>query len=101
MGCCTSLKSDIFLNKEYIVNLGPKDIEDFIFSTPDTSKNKEKSCRKSSSKTAETNAESPKKAKKRKKSENFHNQRTKNIANNLRLIAISEVKNMRKFFDLK
>ena len=98
MGCCTSLKTDIFLDKEYIVNLGPKDIEDFIFTTPDSCKNKEKSCRKSSSKTAETNAESPKK---RKKSGNFHNQKTKNIANNLKLIAISEVKNMRKFFVLK
>ena len=96
MGCCTSLQNDLFTGKEIIVNLGPKEIDDLLESDRDFNKNNEKKkYRKSSSKTAETNAESPKK---RKKSGNFHNQRIKDIARNLRLIADDEVKNIRKFF---
>ena len=30
MGCCTSLQNDLFTGKEIIVNLGPKEIEEFI-----------------------------------------------------------------------
>ena len=50
--------------------------------------------------TIETNAESPIKAKKRKKSNDFHVQRIKEIAKNLKLIAIEEMKNTNKFFAL-
>ena len=96
MGCCAGLKNDNIFDKEYIVNLGPKEIDDLLESDRDFYKNSEKKkYRKSTSKTAETNAESPKK---RKKSGNFHNQRIKDIARNLRLIADEEVKNIRKFF---
>ena len=102
MGCCTAFKNDIFMEKDLIVNLGPKEIEEFIGrKRNDSKKSSNTKYTKLSSKTLETNAESPKKAKKRKKSENFHNQRTKNIAKNLRLITIIEVKNTRKFFAFK
>ena len=30
MGFCTSLQNDLFTGKEIIVNLGPKEIEEFI-----------------------------------------------------------------------
>ena len=102
MGCCTSLQNDLFTGKEIIVNLGPKEIEEFIGrKRNDSKKSSNSKYTKLSSKTLETNAESPKKAKKQKKNENFHNQRTKNIAKNLRLITIIEVKNTRKFFAFK
>ena len=61
MGCCAGLKNDNIFDKEYIVNLGPKEIDDLLESDRDFYKNNEKKkYRKSSSKTAETNAESPK-----------------------------------------
>ena len=102
MGCCVGLRNDIFTDKELIVNLGPKEIKNFLGNdkdfllTPSKSNN-----RKTSSQTAETNVESPKKVKKRKKSKNFHNQRIKDISKNLKLFTISEIKNMQKFFVLK
>ena len=96
MGCCAGLKNDNIFDKEYIVNLGPKEIDDLLESDRDFYKNNEKKkYRKSSSKTAETNADSPKK---RKISGNFHNQRIKEVVKNLRLIADDEVKSIRKFF---
>ena len=49
----------------------------------------------------ETNAESPIKAKKRKQNENCYNRKTKEVSKNLKLIAIEEIKNLRKFFILK
>ena len=96
MGCCAGLKNDYISDKEYIINLGPKEIDDLIENDQNFYKiNQKKKYRKSSSKTAETNAESPKKLK---KSGNFHNQRIQDIARNLRLIAEDEVKNTLKFF---
>ena len=105
MGCCTGLKNDIFSDKEIIVNLGPKEITDFIGRNRyDYENTPKKKSRKSSSKSVETDAESPKKSKilkKRKKSKNLQNQRIKDIANNLRQFAIDEVKNIPKYFILK
>ena len=101
MGCCVGLKNDISPYKELIVNLSPNEIENYIGTNRnfyDTSPKSE--FRKHSSQTIETNAESPIKAKKRKKSNNFHNQRIKEIAINLKLIAIEEMKNTNKFFAL-
>ena len=99
MGCCTVFKNDIFMDKELIVSLGPKEIDEFIGrKRNDSKKSSNTNYTKMSSKTLVTNAKSPKKAKKQKKSENFHNQRTKNIAKNLRLITMIELKNTRKFF---
>ena len=99
MGCCVGLKNDTFPDKELIVNLGPKEIENFIGNSEDFFKEPSKSNnRKTSSQSVETNAESPKKIKKRKKSKNYHNQRIKNITKNLKQITISEIKNLRKFF---
>ena len=96
MGCCTAFKNDIFMDKELIVNLGPKEIITFKGrNRNDSKKSSNKKYTKLSTKTLEINSESPNK---QKKSENFHNQRTKNIAKNLRLITINEVKNTRKFF---
>ena len=101
MGCCTSLQNNLFTGKEIIVNLGPKEIEEFIGRNRNNSKKSSNTkYSKFSSKTLETNSESPKKTKKQKKGGNFHNQRTKDIAKNLRLITILEVKNTRKFFVL-
>ena len=102
MGCCAGLKNDIFPDKEIIINLGPKEIENFLGTKSDFFKDNSKSNnRKTSSQSVETNAESPKKVKKRKKSENYHNQRIKDITKNLKLFTISEIKNMQKFFVLK
>ena len=102
MGCCVSLKNDVFLDKELIVNLAPKEIEYLMGNNREYNRNTSKmKFRKASSKTVETNAESPKKEKKRKKSGNFHNQITKDVAKNLRLFSIDEIKNIRKFFVLK
>ena len=105
MGCCTALKNDIFSDKEIIVNLGPKEITDFIVRNRYDDKNSpKKKSRKSSSKSVEADAESPKKSKKnkkRKKSKILQNQRIKDIANNLRQFAIDEVKNIPKYFILK
>ena len=102
MGCCVGLKNDIFNDKEIIINLGPKEIENFLGTKEDFFKDNSKSNnRKTSSQSVETNAESPKKVKKRKKSQNYHNQRIKDITKNLKLFTISEIKNMSKFFVLK
>ena len=105
MGCCAYLKNDIFTDKELIMNLNRKEleeIEDFIERNRDDSKNtQEKKYRKSSSKTVETNAKSPKKAQKVKKSLNFYNHRIKDVANSLRQFAIDEVKNIPTYFVLK
>ena len=102
MGCCVDLKSDIFPDKDIIINLGPKEIENYVGNNGDIFKASPKSnLRKPSSQTIDTNAESPKKKKKRKNTENFHKQRTKEIATNLKLFTIHEIKNMRKFFVLK
>ena len=77
MGCCVGLKNDTFPDKELIVNLGPKEIENFIGNSEDFFKEPSKSNnRKTSSQTVETNEESPKKGKKRKKSKNYHNQKS-------------------------
>ena len=102
MGCCVGLKNDIFTDKELIVNLGPKEIENFLGNDEDFLLTHSKlNNRKTSSQTAETNAESPKKRQKRKKNKYFHNQRIKDISKNLKQITISEIKNMNKFFVLK
>ncbi len=99
MGCCVSIKTDVFLDKEFIVNLAPKEIEYLMGNNREYNRNTSKmKFRKASSKTVETNA---KKEKKRKKSGNFHNQITKDVAKNLRLFSIDEIKNIRKFFVLK
>ena len=99
MSCCSAFKNDIFMDKEIIVNLSHKEIEDFLGRNRNDSKKSSKTkYSKFSSQTLETNAESPKKVKSRKRSVNFHNQRTKNIAKNLRLITNFEIKNTRKFF---
>ena len=101
MGCCVSIKTDVFLDKELIVNLAPKEIENLMGSNRKYYQNTRKmKLRKGSSKTLETKAESPEKVKKRKKSGNFHNRITKDIAKNLRLFSIEEIKNIRKFFVL-
>ena len=101
MGCCVGLRNDISTYKELIVNLSPNEIENYIGANRNFCDTSPKSkFRKHSSKTIETNAESPIKAKIRKKSNNFHNQRTKDIAKNLKLIAIEEMKNKNKFFAL-
>ena len=102
MGCCIGISNDISMCKELIINLGPKEINDFILrdeANPKSIWNKK--IRKSSSKTADISDESPRKSKRRKKSLNYHNQKIKDIAKNLQLIAISEVKNVHKFFQLK
>ena len=99
MGCCIGISNDISMCKELIINLGPKEINDFILrdeANPKSIWNKK--IRKSSSKTSD---ESPRKSKRRKNSMNYHNQKIKDIAKNLQLIAISEVKNVHKFFQLK
>ena len=96
MGCCHGIRPVTFQSKEYIINLAPKDIEDIM--EDNTKFPSEKKYRKQSSKTEVTNFESPKK---NEKTGNYFNQRTKNIAKNLRLIAISEIKNIRNFFVLK
>ena len=99
MGCCTAFKNDIFMDKELIVNLGPKEIITFKGrNRNDSKKSSNTKYTKLSTKTLEINSENPNKQKKR---ENFHNQRTKDIAKNLRLITIIEVKNTRKFFVFK
>ena len=99
MGCCNAFKNDIFMDKELIVNLGPKEIITFKGrNRNDSKKSSNTKYTKLSTKTLEINSESPNK---QKKSENFHNQRTKTIAKNLRLITIIEVKNTRKFFAFK
>ena len=102
MGCCVGLRNYIFSDKELIVNLGPKEIENFLGNDKDFLLTPSKlNNRKTSSQSAETNAESPKKRQKRKKCKNFHNQKIKDISKNLKQITISEIKNMSKFFVLK
>ena len=102
MGCCIGMRNDTFLDKELIINLGPKEISDFLLREENNPKIiVNKKYRKTSSKTLETNAESPKKPKRLKKSINYHNQKIKDIAKNLQLIAISEVKNVHRFFHVK
>ena len=102
MGCFIGMRNDTFLDKELIINLGPKEISDFLLREEDNPKIiVNKKYRKMSSKTVETNAESPKKPKRLKKSINYHNQKIKDIAKNLQLIAISEVKNVHRFFHVK
>ena len=96
MGCCISIKQDIFSSKEYIVNLSKKKINDII--EDDIKSSSKKKFRKHSSKSEETNFEIPKK---KEKNRIYFNQRTKDIVKNLRLLAINEVKNIRKFFDFK
>ena len=99
MGCCVGLRNDIYTYKELIVNLSPNQIENYIGTNRNFCDISPKSkYRKHSSKTIETSAESPIKANKRKKSNNFHNHITKEIAKNLKLIAIEEMKNKNKFF---
>ena len=102
MGCWAGFKNDNIVDKEIIVNLGPKDIENYLEKNeklPKESSNLQS--RKSSSQSMETNAESPIKAKKPKQNENSYNLKTKEVSKNLKLIAIEEIKNMRKFFILK
>ena len=102
MGCCNGLKNDIIMSKELFVNIDSRQIEDYLgtngdfFGAPSKMK-----LRKSSSKTVKTSDQSPIRQKKRKNSENFHNQKTKDIARTLRLITYEEVQNIRKFFVLK
>ena len=58
MGCCVSLKNDVFLDKELIVNLAPKEIENLMGSNREYCQNTPKlKLRKASTKTIETNAE--------------------------------------------
>ena len=102
MGCCVTIKTDLFFDKELIVNLAPKKIENLMGNNRQYCQNTPKmKFRKASSKTVETKAEIQNKEKKRKKSGNFHNKVTKDVAKNLRLFSINEVKNIRKFFVLK
>ena len=102
MGCCAGLRNDLSPYKELIVNLGPKDLENYIGNNRNFCNTSPKSeYRKPSSQTVETNAESPIKTKKRKKRHNFHNQRIKDNVKNLKLIAIEEMKNTNEFFVLK
>ena len=78
MGCCIGMRNNTFLDKELIINLGPKEINDFLLREEENPKIiVNKKYRKTSSKTVETNAESPKKPKSRKKSINYHNQNLK------------------------
>ena len=101
MGCCTGFKNIQFADKEIIVNLGPKEIENYLEKNEDLRKESSNlQSRKSSSQSMETNAESPIKAKKRKQNENSYNLKTKEVLKNLKLIAIEEIKNMSKFFVL-
>ena len=102
MGCCAGFKNIQFTDKEIIVNLGPKEIENYLEKNEDLWKESSNlQSRKPSSQSMETNVESPIKAKKRKKSENCHNRKIKEVSKNLKLIAVEEIKNMHKFFDLK
>ena len=67
MGCCIGISNDISTGKELIINLGPKEINDFILrdeANPKSIWNKK--IRKSSS--VDTSDESPRKSKRRKKS---------------------------------
>ena len=73
-----------------------KKINDII--EDDIKSSSKKKFRKHSSKSEETNFEIPKK---KEKNRIYFNQRTKDIVKNLRLLAINEVKNIRKFFDFK
>ena len=74
MGCCVSLKNDVFLDKELIVNLAPKEIENLMGSNREYWQNTPKlKLRKASTKTVETNAE--KKRKKKRKFPKSHNKR--------------------------
>jgi len=99
MGCCIGLKNDIFMGKEIIINLDSKDIEDYLGINRDFCRTPlKKKLRKLSTKTIETNDQSPIRSKKGKKGENFHEQITKEIARNLRLITKREVENIQKFF---
>ena len=57
MGCCVSLKNDVFLDKELIVNLAPKEIENLMGSNREYRQNTPKlKLRKASTKTVKTNA---------------------------------------------
>ena len=101
MGCCTGFKNDKFAYKDIIVNLSPKEIENYLENNEDLLKESSNfQSRKPSSQSIETNAESPIKVKQRKKSNNFHNRRIKDVSRNLKLFTIDEIKNMRKFFVL-
>ena len=72
MGCCVSLKNDVFFDKELIVNLAPKEIENLMGSNREYCQNTPKlKLRKASTKTVETNAESPNTEKKTKKKRKF------------------------------
>ena len=83
MGCCIGMRNDTFLDKELIINLGPKEINDFLLREEENPKIiVNKKYRKTSLKTVETKAESPKKPKRLKKSINYHNQKIKDIAKN-------------------
>ena len=96
MGCCIGINQNRLPHKEYIINLGQKEIEDLI--EDNSIYSSEKKIRKHTSKTDVTNYATPKK---KAKTGKYYNQRTKDIVKNLRLIAKSEVKNIRKFFVLK
>ena len=68
MGCCAGFKNIQFADKEIIVNLGPKEIENYLEKNEDLRKESSNlQSRKSSSQSMETHAERPIKPKKRKK----------------------------------
>ena len=107
MGCCVGLRNSILIDKEIIEDLDPNEKRAFIVSSCKDNTNEEESKiktkgvkqEKSSSKTVETNnEENLNNNNNNKKSFNPSNKRIKDASKNLKLITVSEVKNIHKFF---
>ena len=105
MGCCVGLRNTILIDKEIIEDLDQNEKRAFIVSSCKDNTNEEESKiktkgvkqEKSSSKTVETNNEENLNNN-NKKSFNPSNKRINDPSKNLKLITVSEVKNIHKFF---
>ena len=105
MGCCVGLRNTILIDKEIIEDLDPNEKRAFIVSSCKDNTNEEESKiktkgvkqEKSSSKTVETNNEENLNNNNKKRF-NPSNKRIKDASKNLKLITVSEVKKIHKFF---
>ena len=111
MGCCIGIKNQpqIFSNKDIIVCVDENVKRECAVDSRKSSFNKEKNLKKNNRNPRKismlsmqsTNLGSPIRRKKYDRVFNTHKKRVKNTAKILKLIAITEVKNIHKYFVLK
>ena len=109
MGCCLGLRNNLLSNKDIIIDINESERREIIVKSSKDYIEKENNYNKSnrkksviSTKIADTSLmDNSRPPKKREKIINTYNKRIKDTTKILQLIAISEVKNIHKFFMLK